>query len=163
MYGCQICISTTVLPMSDIEGHKHILPTREGWAVRAAGSEQTSKIFQTRAEAVHYAKEVAIQHNVCIVIHDEEGKFEDFHCKSDVKNQFVMKKEQGWAVIAEGGNEVEKIFNRKGEAMAYAYDLATKHNVCMLIHDKEGNFQSKICPPDGYPGILEVFRMKLKV
>jgi hypothetical protein len=151
------------LSMSEKTGHKHILPTREGWVVRAAGSEQSSKIFQSREEAVRYAKQIAVQHNICIVIHDEEGKFEDFHCQPDVKNQFVMKKEQGWAVIAEGGNEVEKIFNRKGEAMAYAYDFAKKHNVCMLIHDKEGNFKSKACPPDGHPGILEVFRMKFKV
>jgi hypothetical protein len=163
MYDFQMSISTVVLPMSEVEGHEHILPTREGWAVRAAGSEGASKIFQTRAEAVQYAKEIAAQHNVCIVVHDEEGKFEDFHCKPEVKNQFVIKKKQGWAVAVEGGTEVEKIFNRKGEAMAYAYDFATKHNVCMLILDEEGNFQSKTCPPDSHPGILEVFRMKLKL
>ncbi|MBN1860643.1 MAG: DUF2188 domain-containing protein [Candidatus Thermoplasmatota archaeon] len=149
--------------MIERAGHKHILPTHEGWVVRAAGLEQASRIFQSREEAVRYSKEVAVEHNVCIVIHDEEGELEDFHCTPDVKNRFVMKKNQGWAVIAEGGNEVEKIFNRKGEAMAYAFDYAKKHNVCMLINDKDGNFKSKTCPPDGHPGILEVFRMKLKV
>ena len=150
--------------MSEIEGHQHITPRGgEGWAVKAAGSERASKIFSTRVEAIDYAREIAIKHNVCMVVHDEEGRFEDFECKPEFRDKHVVKKTPGWAVIAEGGEEVSRIFKTKGSAMAYAYDMATKHNVCMLTHDKEGKFQSVTCPPDGHPGILEIFRMKFKV
>ena len=149
--------------MDENIGHKHIVPREEGWAVKAAGTERASKIFPTRVEAIDYARELAIKHNVCMVIHDETGKFEDFECTPEFRNRHVRQDTDGWAVIAEGGNEVEKIFHRKGEAMSYAYDLATKHDVCMLVHGKDGKFESKTCPPDGHPGILEVFRMKLKV
>ena len=142
---------------------EHIVPREEGWAVKVAGGEKASKIFPTRVEAIDYAKEIAQKHNVCMVVHDEEGKFEDFDCDPEMRNKHVVKKAEGWSVIAEGGQEVERIFDTKGAAMAYAYDLATKHNTCMLVHDKEGKFQSKTCPPDGHPGILEVFRMKLKI
>ena len=149
--------------MNDDMRNQHITPREEGWAVKAAGTERASKIFQTRVEAIDYARELAIKHNVCMVIHDEVGKFEEFECTPEFRNRHVRQDTDGWAVIAEGGQEVEKIFHRKGEAMAYAYDLATKHAVCMLVHNKDGKFESKTCPPDGHPGILEVFRMKLKI
>ena len=143
--------------------NEHVVPREEGWGVKVAGGERASKIFPTRIEAINYAKELAQKHKVCMVIHDEEGKFEEFDCDPEMKNKHVVKKTQGWGVITEGGHEVERIFENKGSAMAYAYDMATKNNTCMLVHDKEGKFQSVTCPPDGHPGIIEIMRMKLKM
>ena len=143
---------------------EHIVPRKDySWGVKVAGGERASKIFRTRIEAIDYARELSIKHNVCMVVHDEEGKFEEFDCKPEFKNRHVVKKVEGWSVIAEGGTEVERIFDRKGAAMAYAYNLATKHDVCMLVHNKEGKIESKTCPPDGHPGILEIFRIKTKI
>ena len=150
--------------MSEIERHQHITPRGgEGWAVRTAGSERASKIFQTRVEAIDYARELAVKHKVCMVVHDEDGQFEEFECDPEFRNKHVRKDTEGWAVIAEGGEEVSQIFRTKGAAMAYAYDMATKHDVCTLVHGNDGKIQSKTCPPEGHPGILDVFRMKLKV
>jgi hypothetical protein len=143
--------------------HEHIVHRKEGWAVRSAGSERPSSIFTTRAEAIDYARELAIKHNVCMVVHDEDGKFKEFNCKPEFKNRHVVKKGAGWAVIAEGGSEVEQIFETKGAAMAYAYELAEKHNVCALIHSKDGKIESKDCSPEDHPGILEVFYMNLQL
>jgi len=57
--------------------NEHIFHRENGWAVKAAGSERPSSIFETRGEAVDYARELAKKHNVCMVVHDEEGKFEE--------------------------------------------------------------------------------------
>jgi hypothetical protein len=142
---------------------EHIVKKKDGWAVRAAGSERSTKIFPTRAEAIDFGKNIAKKHNVCMVVHDEIGKFEEFDCKPEFKNKHVVKKEPGWAVISEGGQEVERIFDTKGAAMAYAYELADMHNVCMLIHTEDGKFESKTCPKDELPGVLEIFKIKLKL
>jgi hypothetical protein len=143
--------------------HEHIVHRKDGWAVRTAGSERPSSLFKTRAEAIDYARELAKKHNVCMVVHDEEGKFEEFDCKPEFKNRHVVKKGSGWGVIAEGGAEVEQIFDTKGAAMAYAYELAEKHNVCALVHSEDGKIESKDCSPEDHPGILEVFYMNLKM
>ena len=45
--------------------------------------------------------------------------------------------------------------------MAHAYDIATKHDVCMLVHDKDGKFKSVTCSPNRSPGILQIVRMKM--
>ena len=82
---------------------EHIVQKKDGWAVRAASSERSTKIFPTRVEAIDFAKELAKKHNVCMVVHDEKGKFEEFDCKPEFKNKHVVKKERGWAVISEGG------------------------------------------------------------
>jgi hypothetical protein len=140
---------------------KHVVPSKRMWAVRPAGSRKVSKKFETRGEATEYAKELAVKHNVCMVVHDKEGKFERFDCKPEIRNQHVVKKDGSWAVIAEGGKEISQIFTNKGSAMAHAYDIAVKHDVCMLVHDNEGKFKSVACSPNRSPGILEVVRMKM--
>ena len=149
--------------MNNNIGTQHVTPTKEGWIVRASGQEGSSKIFSKRNEAIVYARDIAKKHDVCMVINDEEGKFDEFECSGETRDKHVVKRSSGWAVISEGGKEVSRIFKTKGAAMAYAYDLATKHNVCMLVHDKDGKFKSMTCTPDGHPGILEVFRMKLRL
>jgi hypothetical protein len=149
--------------MINKEKNEHIVPKKDGWGVKVAGSDRTTKIFPTRVEAIDYGKELAKKHNVCMVVHDETGKFEEFDCKPEFKNKHVVKKDLGWAVIAEGGNEVERIFETKGAAMAYAYELADMHDVCMLVHNKDGKFESKTCPKDELPGVLEIFKLKLKL
>ena len=92
---------------------EHIVPRKDySWGVKVAGGERASKIFRTRIEAIDYARELSIKHNVCMVVHDEEGKFEEFDCKPEFKNRHVVKKIEGWSVIAEGGTEVERIFDK---------------------------------------------------
>jgi hypothetical protein len=142
---------------------EHVVKKKDGWAVRVAGSERSTKVFKTRAEAVDFGKDLAKKHNVCMVVHDEKGKFEEFDCKPEFKNQHVVKKEPGWGVVSEGGESVERIFETKGAAMAYAYELADRHNVCMLVHTDDGKFESKTCPKNELPGVLEIFKIKLQL
>lgn len=142
---------------------QHVVPRVAAWAVKPAGGERASKKFSTRAKAIMYAKSLAKKHNVCMVVHDNNAKFEEFDCKPQIRNQHVVRRGDYWAVISAGGKEISDILPTKGAAMAHAYDIATKQEVCMLVHGKDGKFKSVTCPPDGTPGILEVFRMKLKV
>ena len=142
---------------------EHIVQKKDGWAVRVAGSERSTKIFPTRVEAIDFGKDLAKKHKLGMVVHDENGKFEDFDCKPEFRNKHVVKKEPGWGVISEGGNEVERIFKTKGAAMAYAFELADRHNVCLLVHTKNGKFESKTCTKNELPGVLDIFKIKLKL
>jgi hypothetical protein len=145
----------------NVRMNKHVVPKEDGnWGVKTAGTEKASKIFENKSEALGYAKGLARKHNVCMVVHDEKGKFNDFDCDLKVSNQHVVKRGDQWAVISAGGKEVTGVFDRKGAAMGHAYDLASNNGVCMLVHDKNGKFSSVKCPADGEPGILEVFKMK---
>lgn len=140
---------------------QHVTKSKDMWGVKPVGGKRASKKFKTRGEATEYAKELAAKHNVCMVVHDKEGKFEKFDCDSKIRDQHVVHKDGSWAVIAEGGIEVSKIFSNKGSAMAHAYDIATKHSVCMLVHGKDGKFKSVACSPNKSPGILQIVRMKM--
>lgn len=143
--------------------NEHVVPRKNGWAVKSAGSKRASKIFDTKGEAIEYAKELALKYDVCMMVHDQDGRFEEFDCEPNIGDQHVVKKGEMWAVIERGGKHISKIFERKGAAMAHAYDLAERHGSCMLVHDDEGNFKSVSCPPEEAPGILEVIRMKTKI
>ncbi|MBW6461843.1 MAG: DUF2188 domain-containing protein [DPANN group archaeon] len=79
------------------------------------------------------------------------------------RHEHVVPREDGWAVVTAGGSYIDKAFKRKGAAMAYAYDIATKNDVCMLVHDSEEKFKSLECPDDGTPKILTLVRMKTKI
>jgi len=148
--------------MAEITKHEHVVPRGEDdWAVIPAGGERASRRFTTRKEALTYAKDLATKHNVCMVVHDEEGKFEEFDCDPIVRNQHVVRKGDNWGVVEAGGKNVADIFPSRSEALSYAYHMAAKHKVCMLVHDNEGKFHSEVCPPEGKPGIVEVVKTKM--
>ena len=142
--------------------NEHVIPTKNGWAIKVAGGKRASKIFDNKSEALDHAIGLAMKHDVCMVIHDEDSKFEKFVCKPQTGNQHVVLRDNTWAVINAGGKEVSQTFQNKGAAMAHAYDVATKNKVCMLVHDKDGKFKSVTCPPDGNPGIIELIRINMK-
>jgi hypothetical protein len=147
--------------MAEITKHEHVVPRGDEWAVTPAGAERATKKFPTRKEALKYAKDLATKHQVCMVVHDEEGKFEEFDCEPDVGNQHVVRKGENWGVVEEGGRRVVDTFPTRSEALSHAYQIAAKHKVCMLVHDDEGKFHSEICPPEGKPGIIEVIKTKM--
>ena len=79
---------------------EHIVQKKDGWAVRAAGSERSTKIFSTRAEAIDFGKDLAKKHNVCMVVHDENGKFEEFDCKP-ISVLFACSVGMSWRMLGE--------------------------------------------------------------
>ncbi|MBU0957593.1 MAG: DUF2188 domain-containing protein [Nanoarchaeota archaeon] len=145
--------------MNKMEKNKHVVPRDDKWAVKEAGSDKATKLFDERKDAVKYAKELASKHKVCLVVHDNDAKFEEFNCDPVAKNQHVVPKHGVWGVVSAGGDKVDSVFWKKGQAMSHAYKISTKNNVCMIVHGKDGQITSKTCPPNGSPGIFEVLQM----
>ena len=57
---------------------QHIVPYEDAkWAVRAQNSQQPSKVFDTKIEAVSYGFDLANKHDGMIVIHNRDGTFKD--------------------------------------------------------------------------------------
>lgn len=141
----------------------HVVPEKGEWGVELAGGLVEPELFKTKGEALEYAREIAEEQRVCMIVHDDEGKFSEFDHNPRVREQHVVHKGHHWGVIAAGGKDVSGVFPTKGAAMAHAYQIASEHNVCMLVHDKHGKFKSVECPADGHPGILQILRMKTRV
>jgi len=56
---------------------QHVLPREGKWAVKKAGSSKASGIFDNKAEAVSFAKEVAINQGTALFIHGKDGRIQD--------------------------------------------------------------------------------------
>ena len=144
--------------------HQHIVPREEGWGVKKEGAKRASKVFTDRSEALSYATELAQKHQVCMVLHDQDGKIQEFDCQPRVNNQHVLKDGKQWAVLSPGAEMIQKTFPNKGKALNYAYSVAKKHEVCMVVHTKNGDYKSINCPPhDSAPSLFEVFRMRMQI
>lgn len=53
--------------------NQHVVPHSEGWAVRGAGSQRATEVFDTKAEAVHRGREIAQNQQTELVIHGRDG------------------------------------------------------------------------------------------
>jgi len=78
----------------EITKHQHVVPREDGWAVKVADGEKATKLFEDREDAIEFAKELAKKHNVCMVIHDENAKFEEFDCNPELSAEPEMEKEE---------------------------------------------------------------------
>jgi len=77
----------------EITKHQHVVPREDGWAVKVADGEKATKLFDSKEDAIEYAKDLAKKHNVCMVVHDEKAKFEEFDCNPELLMP-VMDKEE---------------------------------------------------------------------
>lgn len=51
----------------------HVIPRRDGWAVRKSGAFRASKVFDTRSDAIKYAKGRAQTDGTELYIHRRDG------------------------------------------------------------------------------------------
>ncbi|CAN5684227.1 DUF2188 domain-containing protein [soil metagenome] len=56
---------------------QHILPHDRGWAVKAEGAGQATKVFSRKEDAVARARDIARNQEANIVIHAADGKISD--------------------------------------------------------------------------------------
>ena len=57
--------------------NQHVLPHPDGgWQVKGAGNTKATKRFETKAEAVEYAKTVSKNQNSGVVPHKKDGKLQ---------------------------------------------------------------------------------------
>jgi uncharacterized protein YdaT len=56
--------------------NQHVVKDRDGWAVKGAGNEKTTKITRTQTEAIDLAQEIASNQRSDVVVHSRgrEGR-----------------------------------------------------------------------------------------
>lgn len=53
---------------------QHVVPTRDGWSVRKAGSARSTKTFKTQGDAINAGREIARNQGTELYIHGRDGK-----------------------------------------------------------------------------------------
>lgn len=56
---------------------QHVVPRKNGWAVRKAGSAKASKIFSTQKEAIKEATKTAKNQKAELYIHGRDGRIRE--------------------------------------------------------------------------------------
>ena len=125
------------------ENH-HVTPRKDTWAVVKEGKNKATRLFKTKGEAIAYAENLSKNNNSCMVIHKNNGKFEEVDCNFEIKNQHVVPHNVNWAVVTEK-RRVARVFKDRSAALRHAYKTASQNNVCMVTHDSNGKFLNHHC------------------
>lgn len=56
---------------------EHVVSHEDGWAVKAEGAEQPTKVFDNKQDAVDRAKEIAQNKGTSAIIHTKEGTIQN--------------------------------------------------------------------------------------
>ena len=56
---------------------QHVVPSDNGWAVRAAGSDRATKLYRTQGRAIAAAKRIAKRQETELVIHGRNGRIRE--------------------------------------------------------------------------------------
>ncbi|QEY26436.1 DUF2188 domain-containing protein [Neisseria zalophi] len=54
--------------------NQHVVPYKDGWAVRGAGNEKVTKVFSTQKEAITFAEDIARNQRSDTKIHGIDGR-----------------------------------------------------------------------------------------
>ncbi len=57
--------------------NQHVVPHEEGWAVKGAGNERYTGVYDYQRDALDRAKEIAKNYGSTVIIHGEDGKVRD--------------------------------------------------------------------------------------
>ncbi len=57
--------------------NQHVVPARDGWAVKGAGAQKATKVFDTQREAIAAARQIAVSQRSELLIHGKNGKIRD--------------------------------------------------------------------------------------
>lgn len=56
---------------------QHIVPHKDGWAVKGAGNERATSVHQTQADAIKAGREIARNNQSEILIHGRNGQIRE--------------------------------------------------------------------------------------
>ena len=56
---------------------QHVVPHKEGWAVKGEGNGKATSVHQTQREAIEDAQRIAINQRSEVVIHRRDGRIRD--------------------------------------------------------------------------------------
>lgn len=57
--------------------NQHVVPNNGQWQVKRQGSEKATKNFETKKQAIDYARSIAIKQQSELVIHGRDGRIRD--------------------------------------------------------------------------------------
>ena len=57
--------------------NQHVVPAKDGWAVKGAGSPKATKVFATQKEAIEKAREIAKNQGSELLIHRRDGRIRE--------------------------------------------------------------------------------------
>ena len=57
--------------------NQHVIPQPDGWAVKRAGAEKPSGLFNTQGEAIQKAITIAKNQGTAVFIHGRDGRIQD--------------------------------------------------------------------------------------
>lgn len=57
--------------------NQHVVPYEKDWAVKGAGNERYTAIYDTQAEAIERARQIAINYRSSVIIHRRDGTIRD--------------------------------------------------------------------------------------
>ncbi len=57
--------------------NQHVVPHKDGWAVRGAGSQRASSVHRTQKDAIRSARNTALRQRTEMVIHRPNGQIRD--------------------------------------------------------------------------------------
>ncbi|WP_456400470.1 DUF2188 domain-containing protein [Persephonella sp.] len=57
--------------------NQHVVPHKNGWAVKGAGNKKATKVTRTKKEAENIARQIAKNQKSEVVIHNKKGKIID--------------------------------------------------------------------------------------
>ena len=57
--------------------NQHVVPTRDGWAVKCAGSPKATKVFGTQEQAIKRGREIARNQQSELLIHGRDGRIRE--------------------------------------------------------------------------------------
>ncbi|WP_420442274.1 DUF2188 domain-containing protein [Candidatus Palauibacter sp.] len=57
--------------------NQHVVPAKDGWAVKPAGSPKATKVFDTQREAIARGREIATNQRSELLIHGRDGRIRE--------------------------------------------------------------------------------------
>nr|HMQ70687.1 DUF2188 domain-containing protein [Ignavibacteria bacterium] len=57
--------------------NQHVVPAKNGWAVKGEGNKRNTRITRTKNEAIEIARKFAMKRKSELVIHNKDGKISD--------------------------------------------------------------------------------------
>ncbi|MGY4801345.1 DUF2188 domain-containing protein [Teichococcus aerofrigidensis] len=57
--------------------NQHVVPHEDGWAVRGAGSQRATAVFDTQREAIDRAREISRNQDSELLIHGRNGRIRE--------------------------------------------------------------------------------------
>ena len=57
--------------------NQHVVPHKDGWAVRGAGSQRPSRVHPTQREAIEAGRNIARNQGTELFIHDRQGRIRE--------------------------------------------------------------------------------------